>query len=129
MINEILKGKVIAVTAGKKEKIKLTLESDSISYESMSKFSPSISSTLLNIQPMPFKKVNFGDMDGVYLLQLADLDCDYVSILNITVTIKENLPTYRFKLELPEEYFPGKGHLFGMKDKEIDFKFEEKKHD
>ena len=72
MLNEMFEGIITSVSAGMNTKkidgvktkegvYRLKLESNDIDYDSVAKFNSSISSTLLNIQPMPFRAVNFGD--------------------------------------------------------------------
>ncbi|MCK4981130.1 MAG: hypothetical protein KAS62_12090 [Candidatus Delongbacteria bacterium] len=110
---------------GSKVKIgvyKVKLASNDIDYESMAKFDASISAILLHIQPMPFQSINFGDQ-SVYNMNLhlsgeteedefnrtvademedvADASFGHVLIKNLSVTIKEDIPTYVFSLEIP----------------------------
>lgn len=120
------------------------LESSDIDYESMAKFNTSVSATLLNIQPMPFKMVNFGDQstlnmqlnfygeepDEVDSRTIDESQEDYsdaaygnVLITNLSVVITENIPTYVFILEIPMMY-DGKFMLNNVKAK-ISFVFSE----
>lgn len=80
----------------------------SIDYEAIGKFNPNISATLLNIQPMPFTSVNFGDQSAFNMdLELKPEETDTESktyskvlIKNLTVKIKENIPVYYFIIEI-----------------------------
>ena len=97
---------------------KVKIESSDIDYESMSNWNSAISATLLNIQPMPFKSVDFGDQSTLNLqLDLfSELEEEYrvgetkgasfgkVLITNLTVVVLENIPTYIFTLEIPGDY-------------------------
>lgn len=126
MYNEKFLGEIQSVSAGiitvkdtdgtkiKQGVYKVKLSSADIDYKSIEKFNPNISATLLNIQPLPMAGINFGDQSA-YRMQLnlfaetqelfenKDLEANYGNILikNLTVTIKENIPTYIFSLELP----------------------------
>ncbi|MDA3837375.1 MAG: hypothetical protein PF574_00145 [Candidatus Delongbacteria bacterium] len=134
MVNEQFTGTITSVSAGiktnkledgTKVKIgvyKVKLASNDIDYESMAKFNASISSTLLNIQPIPFQSINFGDQ-SVYNMNLhlsgeteedefnrtvseeiadeGDASFGHVMIKNLSVTVKEDIPTFVFSLEIP----------------------------
>ncbi|NOR46105.1 MAG: hypothetical protein GQ534_11020 [Candidatus Delongbacteria bacterium] len=134
MVNEQFSGTITSVSAGLKTKkledgskvkigvYKVKLASNDIDYESMAKFNASISSTLLNIQPMPFQSINFGDQ-SVYNMNLhlsgeteedefnrtvseeiadeGDASFGHVLITNLSVTVKEDIPVYIFSLEIP----------------------------
>lgn len=154
MLNERFTGMITSVAAsirtakqpdGQKVKegiYKVKLESADIDYNSISKFNSNISSTLLNIQPAPFKSVNFGDQkvfklcadlyseeeDGVNqrtgedeIEGNADARYEEVEITNLTVSIKDNIPIYIFVLEIPMT-FEG-GFLFHNLKKKISFEF------
>jgi len=121
---------------------KVKIESSDIDYESMSNWNSAISATLLNIQPMPFKSVDFGDQSTLNLqldLFSEDNDQDFVVvddgkvekgcdasfgkvlITNLTVVVLENIPTYIFTLEIPGDY-SGKFLFKSIKSK-ISFTF------
>jgi len=156
MINERFVGMLTSVSAGVKPVkaedgtkmrigiYKVKLESASIDYDSIAKFNPYISATLLNVQPMPFKAVNFGDQSAVNMMikfyseeedasALRDntedidnrFDASYgnVMIKNLTVNVKENIPVYVFTLEIPMHY-DGKFLFSNLKSK-ISFEFDE----
>lgn len=116
----------------------MKLETSDIDYESMSKFSSSTSSTLLNIQPMPFDSVNFGNMEVMNMsldlslideenpvvrdLEAAsDVELHKVKIKNLTVKNRANIPYYSFTLQLPIES-PAK-FMFANLKKQISFRF------
>ncbi len=154
MLNEMFEGIITSVSAGmitkkndgvktKEGVYRIKLESNDIDYESMAKFSPSVSSTLLNIQPMPFRAVNFGDQTvfnldlylygaeeedeqnrGTYKDLEASPDALFkrVKIKNLTVSNKTNIPHYIFTLEIPMES-DGK-FLFSHLKSKINFKFD-----
>jgi len=156
MLGEKIKGFINSVSAGVKTikaedgtKFKLTtykvkLESSEIDYEAIARFNPSISATLLNIQPMPFKSVNFGDQ-SVMNTNIAfyrdeeeedaekrtstqemnnESDAEYagVMITNLTITVKENIPFYQFLLEIPMQGASGSFLFHGLKSR-IMFEF------
>lgn len=120
---------------------KVVLESADIDYESIEKFNPAISSTLLNIQPMPFKSLDFGDQSTLNIKLVVELpepneEIDIeetkidtttellnVMITDLSVKVKENLPVYSFTLDIPIEQ-PVKDIENMMKDKII-FSFDE----
>ncbi len=132
MLNERFLGVITSVSAGvktvklpdgakiKQGVFKVKLESADIDYKVMNEFNPNISATLLNIQPMPMKGVDFGEqlvnnlMASFYtedegqldmitddVLDGAEADCIDIDITNLNVKIKENIPTYIFSLEIP----------------------------
>jgi len=153
MIDEMFGGMITSASAGmitkkidgvktKEGVYRVKLESNDIDYESMAKFSSAISSTLLNIQPMPFRSVNFGDqtvmnMDlylygtdeeddqsrGTYKDLEARPDAYYkrVKIKNLAVNNKTNVPHFVFTLEIPMEADPK--FLFSHLKSTINFKF------
>lgn len=154
MLNEMFDGIITSASAGmitkkidgvkaKEGVYRIKLESNDIDYESMAKFSPSISATLLNIQPMPFRTVNFGDQTvmnldlylfgteeedeqnrGTYKDLEASPDAKYsrVKIKNLSVNNKTNIPHYVFTLEIPMEADPK--FLFSHLKAKINFKFD-----
>lgn len=112
---------------------KVKLESASIDYPQMKNFHPEACATLLNIQPMPFKLVNFGDITGGFKLDLfseedergeafdsADVSYSNVQIANMTVNVKGNIPVYAFQLEIPMSN-PNGDWLFQCVKKKISF--------
>lgn len=156
MINEKFLGEILSVSAGIKTvkdtdgtKVKMgfynvKIASADIDYESIGKFNPNISATLLNIQPMPFKSVNFGDQSAYRMMinfyseseeaianrtaeeeknDQADAAYGNVLIKNLTVTVKENIPIYVFTLEIPMAY-DGK-FLFKNIKSRTSFEFDE----
>ncbi len=156
MINEKFLGEILSVSAGIKTvkdtdgtKVKMgfynvKIASADIDYESIAKFNPNISATLLNIQPMPFKSVNFGDQSAYRMMinfyseseeaianrtaedeknDQADAAYGNVLIKNLTVTVKENIPIYVFTLEIPMAY-DGK-FLFKNIKSRTSFEFDE----
>ena len=154
MLNEMFGGMITSVSAGVNTKkvdgvktregvYRLKLESSEIDYDSVTKFNSSISSTLLNIQPMPFRSVNFGDQTlmnldlyfwgreeeddqnrGTYKDLEARPDAKFVrvKIKNLTVNNKLNVPYYVFTLELPME--TDAKFLFSHLKAEVNFKFD-----
>ncbi|PID27446.1 MAG: hypothetical protein CR982_05750 [Candidatus Cloacimonadota bacterium] len=154
MLNERFIGMITSVSAalksvklpdGSKIKqgiFKIKLESADIDYKSIASFNPNISATLLNIQPIPFKSVNFGEqlvqnmMVSFFCEEEEDIeeksaenliggesDADFgdIAITNLSVAIKENIPIYTFFLEIPMLY-DGK-FLFKNLKKKISFEF------
>ena len=122
---------------------KLKLECSELDYEAVARFNPSISATLLNIQPMPFKSVNFGDQSVInmnisfYRDEEEDAnertseqemndesDAEYggVMITNLTVSVKDNIPVYLFLLEIPMQGHDGKFLFHNLKSR-IRFEF------
>lgn len=154
MLNEMFEGIITSVSAGMNTKkidgvktkegvFRLKLESNDIDYESMAKFNSSISSTLLNIQPMPFRNVNFGDQSvmnlDLYLWgteeedegnratykdleQKPDAYFKKVKIKNLTVSNKVNIPHYIFTLEIPME--SDAKFLFSHLKSTVNYKFD-----
>ena len=148
MISSVSAGiKTIKADDGTKMKIgayKVKLESASIDYDSIAKFNPAISATLLNIQPIPFLSVNFGDQSTLnMMLRLfseededlqnrtaeeeinddSDATFGNVMIKNLLVKVKENIPIFVFTLEIPMHY-DGKFLFRSLKSK-ISFEFAE----
>ncbi|MFO7810566.1 MAG: hypothetical protein R6V47_04265 [Candidatus Delongbacteria bacterium] len=153
MLNETFEGVITSASAGMntkkidgvKQKIgvyKIKLESNEIDYDSLTAFNSSISSTLLNIQPMPFKSVNFGDQTimnmDMYLWGIEEEDegnrgsykdlelkpdayFKKVKIKNLTVHNKVNVPHYVFTLEIPME--SDAKFLFSHLKSRVNFKF------
>jgi len=154
MLNEMFEGIITSVSAGMNTKkvdgvktkegvYRLKLESNDIDYDSVAKFNSSISSTLLNIQPMPFRAVNFGDQTvmnldiyfwgveeeddqnrGTYKDLEASPDAQFkrVKIKNLTVNNKVNIPHYIFTLEIPME--TDAKFLFSHLKSTVNFKFD-----
>lgn len=156
MLNEKFIGIIKSVSAGVKTvkledgtktrqgTYKVKLESSDVDYESMAKYNPNVSATLLNIQPMPFKSVNFGDQSTLNLQvnfygeepdevesrtvtdeaeNKADAAYGNVLITNLSVVVTENIPTYIFLMEIPMMY-DGKFLFRAIKSK-ISFVFSE----
>lgn len=149
MLGEKFLGEILSVSAalktvkdtdGTKIKIgvyKVKLASANIDYESMSKFNPNISATLLNIQPMPMSMINFGDQSA-YKMKIdfysegqkelfdaetngSDVAYGDVMITNLSVKITDNIPVYNFALEIPMVYDPK--FLFKNLKQRISFEF------
>ena len=95
---------------------KVKLESADIDYKSIADFNSNISATLLNIQPIPFKSITFGEQ----LVNNASIElfCEEqddtsemevsavytgLTIPNLSVVVKENIPVYSFFFEIPME--------------------------
>jgi len=110
------KSKTVKAEDGTKMKLdvlKVKLESADIDYESIAEFNPSISSTLLNIQPMPFRAVNFG-YQYIYAMmltiklneeiELSEEKYGHVVIPNLTINVRDNIPVFSFTLEIPTIY-------------------------
>lgn len=132
--------KTVKYTYGTKIKIgvyKVKLGSADIDYESIAKFNPNISATLLNIQPMPFKSINFGDQSA-YNMKIdfysegqkelfdaenngADAAYGNIMITNLSVKITDNIPVYTFVLEIPMNY--SGSFLFKNLKQRISFEF------
>ena len=148
MLNEFCKGTIKSVKAEKKavkskDGVKHTtpltiikLESSDIDYNQVERFNPSISTTLLNIQPMPFVSVNFGYQTafnfGLRLRGYEENQLDNmprfesyefldVLITNLTVKVKANIPVYHFTLEIPDSI--NNNHLYSMLKECIEFEF------
>lgn len=93
----------------------VTLESADIDYDSLSAWHPAAGATLLNIQPIPFKSVDFGEVtqynmsmdffseveERGELLDEAEAHFDKLEILNMTVKVKDNIPVFVFKMAFP----------------------------
>ena len=123
MLNEKIEGQIKSVSAitknrkdenGEKVKVsfyRIKLVTDSIDYEVLAKWNASIAATLLNIQPMPFESVNFGDQSKLnmnlnmyYVEEVEDTDSvEFSNILikNLAVKNNANIPTYIFTIEIP----------------------------
>jgi hypothetical protein len=151
MLNEKFIGKVTAVKAGIEQieckdggkcKIpvyEMKLESSDIDYEDLNKFSPTISTVLLSVQPYCFKSCNFGEITGSYKLKLwattddqnnlPGLDCDgdyaHVEISNFNVIVKENVPTYCFTMLMDMSKNPNGAFLFKAVKTIVEFEFGE----
>lgn len=94
---------------------KVSVQSASIEYDAINTLNPYIGATLLNIQPMPFKSVSFGEQ-SISNLKLSlfhnDEDClpecvndealgqCGIEITNITVKNVDNIPVYKFDLKV-----------------------------
>ncbi len=153
MLNQKFLGEIQSVSAaiktakdtdGTKIKVgvyKVKLASADIDYQSMAKFNPNVSATLLNIQPMPMKGVNFGDQSAFKMSlklyseqeqqlpgidQAGDFDAAFGNVLitNLTAKIVDNLPVYIFSLEIPMAGYDGK-FLFKNIKSRISFEFGE----
>ena len=115
----------------------IKLESADIDYKEMAKFNSNISATLLNIQPIPFKSIDFGEQSISNLMVSLCLEEDdegqhdpsksveaefgNVVMKKIRAIINSNIPTYIFELEMPIE---GDGKfLFKNLKKKISFEF------
>lgn len=111
------KSKTVKAEDGTKMKLdvlKVKLESADIDYESIAEFNPSISSTLLNLQPMPFRAVNFGDQSLYAMMLTIKLNEEmenpveerygHVTIPNLTINVRDNIPVFSFTLEIPTIY-------------------------
>ncbi len=147
MYNELFDGTITAVSAGTK-KVKneegnkdsvsicrFKIETTSIDYDSITKFSSSIGSTLLNIQPMPFKLVDFGDQSvygmsvdlfGIdeetkFASETPDATYNNVYIRSLKVKNDNTIPVYIFSLEMPIE--TSTSFLFNNMKKDVMFKF------
>ncbi|MBN1970913.1 MAG: hypothetical protein JXR48_10685 [Candidatus Delongbacteria bacterium] len=158
MLNERFIGMITSVSAalksvklpdGSKIKqgiFKIKLESADIDYRSIGEFNSNISATLLNIQPIPFRSVNFGEQKVLNMmvdfffedeedkmakaarnLMEDDADASYgdISITNLSASIKENIPVFSFFMEVPMIY-DGK-FLFQNLKKKISFEFKNMK--
>jgi len=126
MLGEKFLGMVTAISAGivtvkdadgtkyKQGIYKVKLESADIDYESMAKFNPNIAATLLNIVPVPYSGINFGDQSAYKmkidfysetqeLFENKELNASYGNVLikNLSVKMTENIPVYTFSLEIP----------------------------
>jgi len=148
MISSVKAGiKTVKAEDGTKMKIgtyDVKLESASIDYDSIAKFNPNVSATLLNIQPIPFNSVNFGDQSTLNmqlnlfseeeddinqksveneLNHVSDASYGNVMIKNLLVKVKDNIPIFIFTLEIPMHY-DGKFLFRSLKSK-ISFEFAE----
>jgi hypothetical protein len=151
MLNETFKGEVTAVTTVKKKmKIKnaageiekfdviynqVKIASADIDYESMSKFNANISATLLNIQPMPFESITFGEQtikDWCVNLKLVTktedrsyegIDFDKLQMKKIIVNVKENIPIFTLVLWIPVETNPNRKYLSEFFKQIVNFEF------
>jgi hypothetical protein len=122
----------------KKPVYEVKLESSDIDYAELNKFAPNISTIMLAIQPFCFKACNFGEITGKYRLKLwarsdgenlPGFDCDgeyaYVEITNLSVAIKENLPTYCMTLTMDMAKNPNGAFLFKAVKTIVEFEFSE----
>jgi len=127
MINEKFLGVVTGIKAdvesvtepdGTKCKLPIysfKIESADIDYESINKFNPAISTVMLAIQPMPFTSIKFGEQSAQKLslnvwattdeqnnLPAIESDASYanVKITDLSVAVKENIPTYVFSFSM-----------------------------
>jgi len=158
MLNEKFIGVITSVTAGIKHikaddgtkmKIgtyKVKLESASVDYDSIAKFNPNVSATLLNIQPIPFVGVDFGDQSILNMAvdffseeedDLQDKTTDdeinnnsdasfgNVRMINLSAKVRENIPIFVFVLEISMSY--DSKFLFRHLKSKISFKFAEMK--
>ena len=151
MLNETIKGEVTAVTTVKKkmttknaggEVCKLDLiynqikiDTAQLDYESMSKFNANISATLLNIQPMPFKTISFGEqivkdlcLNLKLFMKLEDrsyqgIELEQLQLKNIIVNVKENIPVYTFVLWIPIDNNPNRKYLPEFFKQTVEFEF------
>jgi len=121
--------------------VNIKLECANIDYESLEKFNPAISATLLNIQPIPFDYVGFGSQEA-YLFglrlrlkedgQLPNMpdfpEYEYVRVLikDLHVKIKENIPVFHFAIDIPSDNINNK-FLFDFLKKTNEFEFFEMK--
>ena len=147
MINETFDGVITAVSAGTKNIkneegtkevraiCKFKIETSAIDYDSITEFDTGISAILQNIQPMPFKAVDFGDKSiygmGVDLYGVDEEtkftsetpDATYVNvnIRNLKVKNDNEIPVYTFSLEMPIE--TSTKFLFNNMKKDVMFKF------
>jgi hypothetical protein len=132
--------KTVKDTDGTKIKVgvyKVKLASADIDYESMSKFNPNVSETILSIQPCPAKAINFGEQSA-YKMKIdfysegqkelfdaenngADAAYGNVMITNLSVKITDNIPVYTFILEIPMNY--SGSFLFKNLKQRISFEF------
>ena len=148
MYNEKFIGEITAVSAAVRTSkgedgvktphnyLKVVLESADIDYDEMSKFNPYISATLLNIQPIPFKNIDFGEQLGSQLkMSLTDeedpaalpkttpkveLGDFAIWIKNLSVKVQQDIPIYKFNLEVLE----GDAKvLYSILKRKITFKF------
>jgi len=93
----------------------VTLESADIDYDALSAWHPSAGVTLLNIQPIPFRSVDFGEVtqynmsmdffseqeERGAMLDDAEAHFDKLEIANMTVKVKDNVPVFIFKMCFP----------------------------
>ena len=119
--------------------VNIKLESADIDYESIEKFNPAISATLLNIQPMPFRFISFGEQEDYkfglkirskednQLPNMPDFpEFDYLRVLikDLSIKIKENIPIYHFTIDIPSDNINNK-HLMNFLKQPIEFEFNE----
>lgn len=149
MLNEVYGGTITAVSASTKKSknedgsvsyvpmCKFKIQTDEIDYETLAKSYPNISSTLLNIQPMPFVNVDFGNVslfnmsvslyksgEGAELghdTENADAFYKNVMIKDLKVKNVGNVPVYLFTLEMVIEN--SITFLFNNVKHPINFKF------
>ncbi len=96
--------------------LRIKIESDSIDYETLALKYPSIAATLLNISPIPFKSISWGDqseygMGLIVQLYFQDMlpgmsepepcSVDGITIVNIDTRISDDIPTYIFTIDVP----------------------------
>ena len=147
MFNDTFDGVITAVSAGTKNVkneegtkevraiCKFKIETSAIDYDSITEFDTSIGATILNISPMPFKMVDFGDksvygmgvdlfgMDEQTQLASETPDATYinVNIRNLRVKNDNDIPVFTFSLEMPIE--TSTKFLFNNMKKDVMFKF------
>ena len=115
--------KTIVLEDGSKAKMrykKLVLETADIDYPELEEFNSNISATLLNIQPIPFEKIGFGDQSAInqsMKVYIPDpesedeidfesddvkvLDLPKVMIIDWSINIKDNIPCHKITLDIP----------------------------
>jgi hypothetical protein len=148
MLNEVYGGIITAVSASTKKSknedgttsyiptCKFKVQTDEIDYETLAKSYPSVSATLLNIQPMPFVNVDFGDISMFNMnISMFKVDEDKVGqdtdepdafyknirIKDLKVKNVANMPVYLFTVEMVIEN--SITFLFNNVKHPINFKF------
>jgi len=103
------------------------LETVDMAYEDIAKISNNISATLLNIQPIPFQSIDFGEFNfdkTVLTLKAGDLENEFTEfqVVNISAKIKENISNIIFTIELSNAH--PKEIIFDCVNQVIEFDLE-----
>jgi hypothetical protein len=117
----------------------IKLETADIDYESMNEFDKPLTQSLLSVQPIPFDHVTFGKRcikdlvlkiktriqgdDDSNINNNNGLVLKNISIEKILVSIKCNIPTYIFVIDVPVNDNPNSKYLTGFYKSITDFVF------
>lgn len=137
MFTAISAGQVkIANSDGSKSKVdclKATFETANFDYEQCKELDKNICATLLNIQPMPFTKIEFPFKTFETQIELTFDDCEskpialsfIADIQKIIVKVCDNVPIYQFKLIFIDSKNMNNHYLKLNQELEMDLSFNE----